>query len=86
MMIKSGDIFIQHKPVFDNILIGWAMDKRINKELIWNALMMALLCIQIEAVNTSRQSVFQYIEGYYNQKRLHSAIDYSTPNEVECVG
>ena len=33
----------------------------------------------------ARQSIFQYIEGYYNQKRLHSSIDYRTPIEVECA-
>jgi len=33
----------------------------------------------------ARQSIFQYIEGYYNQKRMHSAIDYRTPIEVECA-
>ena len=27
----------------------------------------------------ARQSIFQYIEGYYNQKRMDSAIDYRTP-------
>ena len=31
----------------------------------------------------ARQHIFQYIEGYYNKKRLHSAIDYRVPNEVE---
>ena len=31
----------------------------------------------------AKQSIFQYIEIYYNQQRLHSAIDYRTPNEVE---
>ena len=31
----------------------------------------------------AKQSIFQYIEGYYNQKRMHSAIDYRTPFEVE---
>lgn len=31
----------------------------------------------------ARQSIFLYIEGYYNQKRMHSAIDYRTPIEVE---
>lgn len=31
----------------------------------------------------ARQSVFQYIEGYYNNKRLHSAIDYRVPAELE---
>ncbi|MCH9769630.1 MAG: IS3 family transposase [Gammaproteobacteria bacterium] len=31
----------------------------------------------------ARQSIFKYIESYYNQKRLHSAIDYKTPSEFE---
>ena len=31
----------------------------------------------------AQRSIFQYIEGYYN-KRMHSAIDYKTPYEVEC--
>jgi putative transposase len=26
-----------------------------------------------------RQSVFLYIEAYYNRARLHSALDYATP-------
>jgi transposase InsO family protein len=28
--------------------------------------------------------VFEYIETYYNRKRIHSALDYSTPAEVLC--
>jgi len=32
---------------------------------------------------SARQSIFQYIEGYYNLKRLHSAIDYRVPAEVQ---
>lgn len=31
----------------------------------------------------AKQSLFQYIEGYYNRKRRHSAIDYRCPCEVE---
>ena len=31
----------------------------------------------------AKQSVFQYIEGYYNRQRRHSAIDYKTPMQVE---
>lgn len=34
----------------------------------------------------ARQSIFQYIESYYNQQRIHSAIDYRAPYEVECAG
>ncbi len=31
----------------------------------------------------ARQSIFEYIEVYYNNDRLHSTIDYLTPNEFE---
>lgn len=28
-------------------------------------------------------AIFRYIEGWYNNRRLHSALNYKTPNEVE---
>lgn len=31
----------------------------------------------------AKQSIFKYIEEYYNRKRIHSAIDYMTPHEFE---
>lgn len=31
----------------------------------------------------AKQSIFFYLEHYYNRIRIHSAIDYRTPNEVE---
>lgn len=31
----------------------------------------------------ARQSIFQYLEAYYNKNRMHSAIDYKTPFELE---
>ena len=31
----------------------------------------------------AKQSIFQYIQEYYNRQRMHSAIDYMTPIEVE---
>lgn len=33
----------------------------------------------------AKQSIFQYIEGYYNQSRPHSSIDYKAPFEFECA-
>lgn len=30
-----------------------------------------------------RRQVVKYIEGFYNRKRLHSALDYKVPQEVE---
>jgi putative transposase len=31
----------------------------------------------------AKSSIFQYIVGYYNLVRMHSALDYRAPNEVE---
>ncbi|MFA8440102.1 hypothetical protein [Pueribacillus sp. YX66] len=28
-------------------------------------------------------TLFQYIEGWYNRKRIHGSIGYKTPQEVE---
>ncbi|MGV1129687.1 IS3 family transposase, partial [Enterococcus faecium] len=28
-------------------------------------------------------ALFQYIEGFYNRKRIHSSINYLTPNRME---
>ena len=33
----------------------------------------------------AKSSIFQYIEGYYNLKRIHSSINYNTPFEIECM-
>jgi transposase InsO family protein len=32
----------------------------------------------------ARDPVFEYMETYYNRKRLHSTLDYSTPVEALC--
>lgn len=32
---------------------------------------------------TAKIALFQYIEGWYNRKRIHSSIGYQTPQEVE---
>ena len=33
----------------------------------------------------AKLALFEYIEGYYNNIRIHSSIDYYTPNEFEDV-
>jgi putative transposase len=33
----------------------------------------------------AKQQIFNYIESYYNKKRMHSSIDYKTPYEMECA-
>ena len=33
--------------------------------------------------DTARRDLFAYIEGYYNRRRIHSAIGYITPQQAE---
>lgn len=132
--------------VHSRAVIGWSMSKRMKKDLVCDALLMALFkrkfpknvivhsdrgsqycskkyrriikrnqligsmsrkgncwdnsiaesffhTLKTELVHVTcyttrteaKQSLFQYIEGYYNRIRMHSAIDYRAPIEVECV-
>ena len=34
-------------------------------------------------INQARRSVFQYIESFYNSKRIHQTLGYKTPDEFE---
>lgn len=55
-------------------------------ESFFHTLKVELIHVEsFETRNAARQAVFQYIEGYYNLVRLHSAIDYKAPIEVECA-
>ena len=33
----------------------------------------------------ANMAIFKYIEGWYNRKRLHSSINYMTPDQCELV-
>lgn len=48
---------------------------RIKEELIH--------LVKPNTVAQTRQDIFEYIEIYYNRKRLHSGIDYNSPAEYE---
>ena len=31
----------------------------------------------------ARRTIFEFIEGWYNRRRIHSSIEYRIPNELE---
>lgn len=36
-----------------------------------------------EGYSSARQAIFEFIEIWYNRKRLHSALNYQTPAQTE---
>ena len=33
--------------------------------------------------NEAKRDLFAYVEGFHNRQRLHSALDYHTPDQAE---
>jgi putative transposase len=55
-------------------------------ESFWSTLKLELIYRrQFEGPNQLSGALFDYIEIFYNRQRLHSALDYRTPEEVECA-
>jgi transposase len=38
--------------------------------------------IVLKNYEEAKMVIFEYIEGFYNRKRIHSSIDYQTPYQV----
>lgn len=41
---------------------------------------------ELENLVDTRREMFQYIEGFYNRRRIHSYLDYMSPEEFELAG
>ena len=39
--------------------------------------------VDYKTIEQARTAVFEYIETWYNTRRLHSSLNYKTPKEVE---
>ncbi len=61
-------------------VVGWAMATHMRTELVEAALAMAL---SLRTASEARREVFGFIEGFYNTRRLHSALGYESPASYE---
>lgn len=40
-----------------------------------------MIKITYETFNEARLAIFEFIEGWYNNTRIHGSLDYKTPNQ-----
>lgn len=76
--IKSNSLITQSMSrkgnCWDNA-VAESFFKTLKVELIYGN--------ELESIEQTKTSVFEYIEVWYNKKRLHSSLGYKTPYEVE---
>lgn len=74
--LKITQSFSKKGCPYDNACIE-SFHAIIKKEEIYNT--------TYKTYEEANIAIFQYIEGWYNRKRLHSAINYLTPNQCELI-
>jgi putative transposase len=81
----------KYKRIIANNELTGSMSRRGNcwdnavAESFFHTLKVELSDNSYQSREHAKQVIFRYIEGYYNRQRLHSALDYRTPYEVECA-
>ena len=77
-VIKSHNLVTQSMSrkanCWDNA-VAESFFKTIKIELIYQR--------KFNSIELAKSAIFEYIEIWYNRKRLHSSLDYKTPREVE---
>ena len=62
---------------------GTSMTAELAVEAVKNACKEEVYLHTYRASKEARRAIFEYIEGWYNRKRIHSAIGYMTPQQKE---
>ena len=42
-----------------------------------------LRCNETKTFEKAKRVIFEFMESWYNRRRIHSAINYRTPDEIE---
>jgi len=80
---KYRQLITQHKLIGSHSRRGNSWDNAISESFFHTIKVELVHECKYATRNAAKISIFQYIEGYYNKKRMHSALDYRTPNQVE---
>lgn len=75
-VLSSGGIISNSRPgnPYDNAVIE-SFHKTIKTELIYVE--------KFDSIEKAKNAIFEYIEMYYNTKRLHSSLGYLSPIQFE---
>ena len=62
---------------------GCCYDNAVMERFFWSLKNEWTKFESFEDIDQARESVFRYIETFYNSKRIHQSLDYLTPNQFE---
>lgn len=80
---KYRQLLVKHNLIGSHSRRGNCWDNAISESFFHTIKVELVHECKYVTRDAAKLSIFQYIEGYYNRKRMHSALDYRTPNEVE---
>jgi len=62
---------------------GCCYDNAVVERFFWSLKHEWTKFEEFENLDQARMSVFKYIEGFYNSKRIHQTLEFQTPDEAE---
>jgi len=80
---KHQNILAQHRLIGSMSRKGNCWDNAIAESFFHTLKVELVNSAQFATREEAKLSIFEYIEGYYNRRRMHSAIDYYAPLEFE---
>ena len=65
--------------------VGYCYDNAVMERFFWSLKHEWTNHYEYADLDEARISVFQYIETFYNNKRIHQTLDYKTPEQFEAL-
>ena len=77
-------LLIKNNCVFSYTSLHHSCDENANEES-WHSLIKKECLYQLDlfTLEDVKRAVFEYVEGFYNSKRIHSSLVFLSPNEFE---
>lgn len=78
------NLLIKHHSIFSYTSLNHSCDENSNQESFHSLIKKEWIYNKsLYTIDDVKRECFQYIEGFYNTRRIHSSIGYLTPNQFE---